>query len=174
MLSDVLCETLAEIPAYQDPEDICAGLAPAISAVCEVMDALRQYLDTLPAPFLRKLLHELQAAIGRLDLSEIRAVRQRLFEDWQKAGPFSDPPESDSRNGDLAPTDTDPGTSSCPSLPDACGSSLMPWTCGPGRRPGGEGAGRVHGVHLPILLRNPSPRPRHWVEFISSVSLATK
>lgn len=111
MISDVLSDAMGEIRVYQRDRDTnYACLAPAINTVCGVMDSLRQYLDTPPAPFLRVPLQDLEVAIGSLDLSVIRAARQRLLEDWRKAGPFNGPPESDSLNGELAPTDADPAT----------------------------------------------------------------
>lgn len=86
MISDVLSDALTEIRAYQqDSESIYDDLKQAITAVCEVMDALRQHLDTAPAPALHDALQGLQAAIGRLDLVEIRDARKRLVEAWQEA-----------------------------------------------------------------------------------------
>jgi hypothetical protein len=86
MISDVLSDSLTEIRTYQqDSEAIYDDLKQAISAVCEVMDALRQHLDTPPAPALHDALRGLQAAIGRLDLVEIRDARKRLVETWQEA-----------------------------------------------------------------------------------------
>jgi hypothetical protein len=111
MISDVLSEAVVEIRTYQDRDTGYASLAPAINTVCEVMDALRQYLDSPPAPFLREPLHALQAAIGRLDVSVIRAARHRLAEDWRKGGLAGGPqPEWDRLDGELAPTDATPAT----------------------------------------------------------------
>ena len=114
MISDTLFEARDEIRHYQrEWPDNYASLAPAINTVCEVMDAMRHYLDTPPVPFLRAVLHDLQAAIGRLDLSVVRAARERLFEDSRKAEPFSDPPEGDHLNGEHTSTKADPSTGKC-------------------------------------------------------------
>lgn len=87
MISDTLAEALYEIRFYQKEDPgVYDALTPAINVVCEVMDAMCQYLDTPPAPILRDALRVLQAEIGQLDLSAVRDARRNLFETWRTGG----------------------------------------------------------------------------------------
>lgn len=82
MLSDVLYEAVSDIREYQ--KDGYSGCKGAIDRACEVMDRLRQYFDSPPAPVLRESLAQLLVAIEELDLSRINSAGENVMEVWRQ------------------------------------------------------------------------------------------
>lgn len=95
MISDVLFDVAEEIQNYQkDMPELYGGYAPAIDTVSEVMQSLRELLDTPPLPSLGAAHRELEAAIAQLDLTRLRAARQQLRQALRSAGILGDPADS--------------------------------------------------------------------------------
>lgn len=95
MISDVLFDVAEEIHNYQkDMPELYGGYAQAIDAVSEVMECLRELLDTPPLPSLDAAHRQLEAAIAQLDLTRLRAARQQMREALRSAGILGEPADS--------------------------------------------------------------------------------